>query len=91
MASGDGCEKKMLHADPSPVELDLSVFPDKERRAISKDLFIVEAALEANAGIGTLDQTFYNALASASEGKQLRNKIAWHDPVTDGIKILARE
>ena len=74
--------KPLLRIETEPVDIDLSDFPEKLKNAVSKDIFLIEAALAADQIIITLDKAFYNALGSTPSGTALRNRITWYDPIT---------
>ena len=71
-----------------PTGLDLERFAPRHREAVKKDLCLLEAALAADCEIVTLDDALCRALASSPAGTRLRNRITWHNPVTNGTELL---
>jgi hypothetical protein len=81
--------KKPLSDIPvSPIGLELERFALPHREAIKKDLCLLETALAADCEIVTLDDALCRALASSPTGTRLRNRITWHNPVTNGTELL---
>lgn len=83
--------RKPLNDHPAaPTGLRLEEFPESARKAIEKDLCLIETALAADKEIVTLDRKLYEALGEAPSGERVRDEITWHDPVVDGTAKLGR-
>ncbi len=82
---------KALNDGPAALTgLRLEQFPESARKAIEKDLCLIETALAADKEIVTLDRRLYDALGEAPSGERVRDEITWHDPVVDGTAKLGR-
>ena len=83
-------QKPLRDITPAPAGLDLDAFAAPRREAVEKDLCVLEAALATDHEIVTLDDALREALGSAPHGARLRDRITWHNPVTDGTGGLRR-
>jgi hypothetical protein len=70
------------------LDIDLNNYTDNDRKAIEKDLPLIEAALVSDHIIITRDESFQEKLRKTPEGKKLVDSIKWIKPVKDGTAIL---
>ena len=74
--------------DPESARLSISRYASAARKAIEKDMHLIEAALAADRIIVTRDQLLLAALATRPDGAACSRRIRWINPVTDGIEAL---
>jgi hypothetical protein len=76
-------KKPLSTVEPTPVNLDLEAFSEVHRAAVEKDLRLLEAAIATDRVIATRDDAFRVALGTTRRGRSVRDRLTWHNPVTD--------
>lgn len=90
--------KKVIHLDEDPEARGLAdqvlatAAGERDRRALAKDLCLVEAALAHDGIVISRDRAMFELLAAAVEAVSRLREIRWADPVLDeGVKRWLRE
>ncbi len=81
--------KLPTNINPSALKLRWDAYSDSARAAIEKDAGLLEAALEADKVIITLDVSLREALRERRDGAALEQSIRWIHPVTDGVAAIS--
>ncbi|MCR4316689.1 MAG: type II toxin-antitoxin system VapC family toxin [Planctomycetes bacterium] len=82
-------KRKVVELDEvADVPLDMSRFKQNQKVVVEKDIHILKAAHATGSEIVTLDKKLIKALGATEEGMGLRDRIAWHHPVNDGVRKL---
>lgn len=75
-------KKAPLPIAPNSIPLNLDNCSDRDRKAIEKDRFLLNAAIAQDGIIVTRDERFRQALESFAEGKKVSDNIRWINPLT---------
>lgn len=73
------------------TDLDIRCFTPAHRKAIRKDLHLIETAFAADHVVVTRDDRLRVALGSTEQGRALLGEICWLNPVSDNIALLAQQ
>lgn len=82
--------KPIQIVDPESVYIDVSGLSERERTAVEKDCFLVEAALATDSVVVTRDDEFRRILTKTPQGANILSRIRWINPVNDGVGALEK-
>jgi rRNA-processing protein FCF1 len=81
--------KVSFYVQPTNAALERLRLPNGARRAVEKDLCLIETALSADRVIVTLDEKLKKHLCKTREGKRFADEFTWINPYPNGADRLA--